>query len=296
MKTQNTHMRQSHHSHIFSEHHVCAFDMNNTSVPHILPAAVNWLRFVSHHPSPMFVARMQSGVHMCVVSASPLHLLHSFVRCSWHQHHSPNSRVCQTWRRTSTATWCPLGRAAAPSRTVRRSRSFRYRRPPRSSSSASTTGAAAGLPIVWSGARVSHACQGCQVCSLREHVHWYCFFCCCMWPRNRFRVFCHWLCNHSHFGNIILVCIMFSSAMLAAEDPLISDSPRNKVRGGRCEARWRHYRTGGMYYRVVPFRRRPWSFGDKRRQIGRIELRTAAPSTVFSRFGTESDSAEYTSR
>lgn len=46
---------------------------------------------------------------------------------------------------------------------------------------------------------------------------------------NRFRVFCHWLCNHSHFGNIILVCIMFSSAMLAAEDPLISDSPRNKV-------------------------------------------------------------------
>lgn len=48
---------------------------------------------------------------------------------------------------------------------------------------------------------------------------------------NRFRVFCHWLCNHSHFGNIILVCIMFSSAMLAAEDPLISDSPRNKVGG-----------------------------------------------------------------
>lgn len=45
----------------------------------------------------------------------------------------------------------------------------------------------------------------------------------------RFRVFCHWLCNHSHFGNLILVCIMISSALLAAEDPLITDSPRNKV-------------------------------------------------------------------
>ncbi|BES91322.1 Voltage gated calcium channel Hypothetical protein domain [Nesidiocoris tenuis] len=46
---------------------------------------------------------------------------------------------------------------------------------------------------------------------------------------NRFRVFCHWLCNHSHFGNVILVCIMVSSALLAAEDPLKSDSPRNRV-------------------------------------------------------------------
>ncbi|XP_055690016.1 muscle calcium channel subunit alpha-1 isoform X4 [Lutzomyia longipalpis] len=46
---------------------------------------------------------------------------------------------------------------------------------------------------------------------------------------NRFRVFCHWLCNHSHFGNIILACIMFSSAMLAAEDPLNAGSERNQI-------------------------------------------------------------------
>lgn len=45
----------------------------------------------------------------------------------------------------------------------------------------------------------------------------------------RFRVFCHWLCNHSTFGNIILVCIMFSSAMLAAEDPLNANSERNQI-------------------------------------------------------------------
>ncbi|XP_067614168.1 muscle calcium channel subunit alpha-1 [Eurosta solidaginis] len=45
----------------------------------------------------------------------------------------------------------------------------------------------------------------------------------------QFRVFCHWLCNHSNFGNVILCCIMFSSAMLAAEDPLRSDADRNKV-------------------------------------------------------------------
>ncbi|XP_026471734.1 muscle calcium channel subunit alpha-1 [Ctenocephalides felis] len=48
-------------------------------------------------------------------------------------------------------------------------------------------------------------------------------------PTNRFRVFCHWLCNHSYFGNIILVCIMFSSAMLAAEDPLNAASERNQI-------------------------------------------------------------------
>ncbi|XP_030377282.1 voltage-dependent calcium channel type D subunit alpha-1 isoform X2 [Scaptodrosophila lebanonensis] len=46
---------------------------------------------------------------------------------------------------------------------------------------------------------------------------------------NRFRVFCHWLCNHSNFGNIILCCIMFSSAMLAAENPLKADADLNKV-------------------------------------------------------------------
>ncbi|XP_045779667.1 muscle calcium channel subunit alpha-1-like isoform X8 [Maniola jurtina] len=37
---------------------------------------------------------------------------------------------------------------------------------------------------------------------------------------NRFRVFCYKMSSSSTFGNIILVCIMLSSAMLAAEDPL----------------------------------------------------------------------------
>ncbi|XP_044741496.1 muscle calcium channel subunit alpha-1 [Chrysoperla carnea] len=46
---------------------------------------------------------------------------------------------------------------------------------------------------------------------------------------NRFRVFCHWLCNHGYFGNLILVCIMISSAMLAAEDPINSNSRRNLI-------------------------------------------------------------------
>ncbi|GLH14148.1 Voltage-dependent calcium channel type A subunit alpha-1 [Gryllus bimaculatus] len=48
---------------------------------------------------------------------------------------------------------------------------------------------------------------------------------------NRFRIFCHWFCNHSYFGNVILVCIMISSAMLAAEDPLRSHTPRNEILG-----------------------------------------------------------------
>ncbi|GFG39870.1 hypothetical protein Cfor_08850, partial [Coptotermes formosanus] len=46
---------------------------------------------------------------------------------------------------------------------------------------------------------------------------------------NRIRVFCHWLCNHSYFGNVILACIMISSAMLAAEEPLQSETPRNEI-------------------------------------------------------------------
>ncbi|XP_071863417.1 ca[2+]-channel protein alpha[[1]] subunit D isoform X8 [Bombus fervidus] len=46
---------------------------------------------------------------------------------------------------------------------------------------------------------------------------------------NRFRVFCHWLSNHSYFSNMILVCIMISSAMLAAEDPLRASSYRNQI-------------------------------------------------------------------
>lgn len=46
---------------------------------------------------------------------------------------------------------------------------------------------------------------------------------------SRFRMFCHWLCNHSYFGNIILACIMISSALLTAEDPINSRSYRNQV-------------------------------------------------------------------
>ena len=45
----------------------------------------------------------------------------------------------------------------------------------------------------------------------------------------RFRVFCHWLCNHNYFGNVILACILISSAMLAAEEPLNTTTDRNLV-------------------------------------------------------------------
>ena len=44
-----------------------------------------------------------------------------------------------------------------------------------------------------------------------------------------FRLKCHWLCNHAYFGNLVLLCILVSSVMLAAEDPLNSNSERNKV-------------------------------------------------------------------
>ncbi|KAK2156437.1 hypothetical protein LSH36_213g02000 [Paralvinella palmiformis] len=46
---------------------------------------------------------------------------------------------------------------------------------------------------------------------------------------NKFRVFCHAICNHSYFGNIVLACILISSAMLAAEDPLHANSERNQI-------------------------------------------------------------------
>ncbi|KAL4226359.1 Voltage-dependent calcium channel type D subunit alpha-1 [Mactra antiquata] len=48
-------------------------------------------------------------------------------------------------------------------------------------------------------------------------------------PTNRFRKFCHIVCNHPYFGNIVLACILISSGMLAAEDPLDSKSDRNKI-------------------------------------------------------------------
>ncbi|KAL7013140.1 hypothetical protein ACKWTF_015214 [Chironomus riparius] len=46
---------------------------------------------------------------------------------------------------------------------------------------------------------------------------------------NRFRVFCHSFCNHAQFGNIILACIMLSSVMLAAENPMDANDDRNLI-------------------------------------------------------------------
>ncbi|UJR26618.1 hypothetical protein I4U23_007937 [Adineta vaga] len=46
---------------------------------------------------------------------------------------------------------------------------------------------------------------------------------------NTFRIFCHQVCNHRAFGYIVLVCILFSSISLGAEDPVDSDSVRNKI-------------------------------------------------------------------
>ncbi|KAL7065509.1 hypothetical protein AAHC03_04869 [Spirometra sp. Aus1] len=48
-------------------------------------------------------------------------------------------------------------------------------------------------------------------------------------PRNPFRRLCHYICNHPYFNNIVLVCILVSSAMLAAEDPLDASSYRNII-------------------------------------------------------------------
>ncbi|CAJ0587570.1 unnamed protein product, partial [Mesorhabditis spiculigera] len=46
---------------------------------------------------------------------------------------------------------------------------------------------------------------------------------------NAFRVFCNRIVNHVYFTNSVLVCILVSSAMLAAEDPLEADSARNRI-------------------------------------------------------------------
>ncbi|CAF3045433.1 unnamed protein product, partial [Rotaria sp. Silwood2] len=46
---------------------------------------------------------------------------------------------------------------------------------------------------------------------------------------NRFRIFCHRVCNHRAFGYIILVCILLSSISLGAEDPVDSESFRNRI-------------------------------------------------------------------
>ena len=46
---------------------------------------------------------------------------------------------------------------------------------------------------------------------------------------NKFRVLCWKIVNHSYFGNVILACILISSAMLAAEDPVDANSKRNVI-------------------------------------------------------------------
>lgn len=46
---------------------------------------------------------------------------------------------------------------------------------------------------------------------------------------NRFRIFCHKIINHRYFSNIVLGCILISSAMLAAEDPIVERSYRNVI-------------------------------------------------------------------
>lgn len=45
----------------------------------------------------------------------------------------------------------------------------------------------------------------------------------------RLRVFFFFVINHNWFGNIILVCIMVSSMLLACEDPVEPNSRRNEV-------------------------------------------------------------------
>ncbi|XP_065218942.1 muscle calcium channel subunit alpha-1 isoform X4 [Planococcus citri] len=46
---------------------------------------------------------------------------------------------------------------------------------------------------------------------------------------NWFRILCHKIINHSYFTNTILVCILVSSALLAAEDPTGKDKSRTEI-------------------------------------------------------------------
>ncbi|XP_072181814.1 voltage-dependent L-type calcium channel subunit alpha-1D-like [Diadema setosum] len=46
---------------------------------------------------------------------------------------------------------------------------------------------------------------------------------------NRFRCLCHRIVNHPYFTNVVLVLILVSSAMLAAEDPLDKAKTRNNI-------------------------------------------------------------------
>lgn len=46
----------------------------------------------------------------------------------------------------------------------------------------------------------------------------------------RFRRVCHYIVNLRHFDNFMLVIIIFSSILLAMEDPVDDYSERNKVK------------------------------------------------------------------
>merc|ERR550532_1006749 len=48
---------------------------------------------------------------------------------------------------------------------------------------------------------------------------------------NSLRIFCHWLQGHPIMSNCILVCVLVSSALLACEDPLRSESDVNITLG-----------------------------------------------------------------
>ncbi|KAK3797828.1 hypothetical protein RRG08_052427 [Elysia crispata] len=48
-------------------------------------------------------------------------------------------------------------------------------------------------------------------------------------PTNKFRIICWKVSNHSYFGNVVLVCIIISSVLLATEDPVNSNSKFNQV-------------------------------------------------------------------
>ena len=67
----------------------------------------------------------------------------------------------------------------------------------------------------------------------------------CLYVGTSFRVFCYKFISHSYFSNFILVCILISSALLAAEDPLRPNSSRNQVSSFAVrhtpEVQWRRH-------------------------------------------------------
>ncbi|XP_048587790.1 voltage-dependent P/Q-type calcium channel subunit alpha-1A isoform X2 [Nematostella vectensis] len=48
-------------------------------------------------------------------------------------------------------------------------------------------------------------------------------------PGNPVRIGCHYVVNLRHFDNVILVIILISSVLLAAEDPVVEDSYQNQI-------------------------------------------------------------------